>query len=58
MTAAKRDIRVSRFVGDLLRTLLQQDADYQAATRRDLARKARRLRPRNAKYPSRDELPD
>ena len=58
VAAAQRDMSVSRFVGDVLRAMMQQEEDYEAAMQRDLARKAKRLKPRNAKYPGRDELHD
>jgi len=58
VAAAQRDMSVSRFVGEILRTMMQQEEDYEAAMQRDLVRKAIRLKPRSAKYPRRDDLHD
>ena len=58
VAAAQRDVSVSRFVGDLLRATMQDEEAYEGAMQRDLARRAKRLKPRGARYPRRDELHD
>lgn len=54
--AAERNTSVARLVGDLLRQHMQSEARYEAARRRFMGRKPRRLS--RGSYPSREELHD
>ena len=58
VAAAERDVSVSRFVGDLLREKMAEEEAYELALQRNLARKARRLKAKGQRYPSREELHD
>ena len=58
VAAAQRDMSVSRFVGEVLRAMMQQEEEYEAAMRRELARAAKPLKSKRARYPRRDELHD
>jgi hypothetical protein len=54
--AAERDTSVSRLVGELLREKMREDHGYEAAMREYLARPARKLKKREARYPRRADL--
>lgn len=56
VAAAERDMSVSRFVAEILRARMKEDEAYDAAMQRNLARKAKPLKAKNGRYPSRDEL--
>lgn len=53
--AAQRGVSLSRALSDLLREKMEGEASYQAAMRRDLARKPVALSG-GRRYPSRDEI--
>ena len=52
--AAERNTSVARLVGDLLRQHMETESRYEAARRRFMGRKPRRLS--RGRYPSREEL--
>ena len=54
--AAERNTSVARLVGELLRQHMETESRYEAARRRFMARKPRRLS--RGRYPSREELHD
>ena len=54
--AAEQNTSVARLVGELLRRHMQCESQYEAARRRFMSRKPRRLS--RGPYPSRDELHD
>ena len=54
--AAEENTSVARLVGELLRRQMKNERGYQAARRRFLAVKPRRLS--QGRYPSRDEVHD
>jgi hypothetical protein len=54
--AAERNTSVSKLVGELLRRHMKDEKAYDAAMKRYLARKPRRLKPRGKRYPGRKEL--
>jgi plasmid stability protein len=54
--AAEKNTSVARFVGDLLRQHMETEGRYEAARRRFMGRKPKRLS--RGPYPSRDELHD
>jgi hypothetical protein len=56
--AAKHNTSVSRIVGELLRARMQELRDYDAAMRRFLAKKPKRLDRAGASYATRAELHD
>jgi hypothetical protein len=56
VAAAEKDVSVSRFVGDLLRAKMEEDEAYEAARQRSVARRPRRMKSPDERYPSRDEL--
>jgi hypothetical protein len=54
--AAEQNTSVARLVGDLLRQHMQSEARYEAARRRFMGRKPRKLS--RGRYPSREALHD
>jgi hypothetical protein len=56
--AAIRETSVSRLVGEILKQERLQDADYQSAMTRFLAREPETLKMADAKYPERERLYD
>lgn len=58
MAAAERDMSLSRFVAELLRTAMDSDSDYEAARKAFFARPLRPLRGPGERLPTRDELYD
>jgi hypothetical protein len=56
--AAKHNTSVSRIVGELLRTRMQELRDYEAAMRRFLAKKPTRLDRGAGYYAKREDLHD
>ncbi len=54
--AAKRDVSVSRFLGELLSERRERAEGYDAAGARFLSRPARPLRGRGTRLPTRDEV--
>jgi plasmid stability protein len=56
--AAKRDMSVSRYIGEVLRRELRHDEDYEAAYRAWRARKPFPLKGSPRPYPKREELYD
>jgi hypothetical protein len=54
--AAEKNTSVARLVGDLLRKHMETESRYEAARRRFMGRKPKRLS--RGPYPSRDELHD
>lgn len=56
--AARRDVSVSRMIGELLREWLRSEQGYDAAMKDFLSRPSKRLRTRRSRFPTRDELHD
>lgn len=56
--AAKRDMSVSRYIGEILRKELRHDEDYEAAYRAWRAQKPFPLKGPPEPYPKREELYD
>ena len=56
--AAKRDMSVSRYIGEVLRRELRHDEDYETAYRAWRARKPFPLKGSPQPYPGREELYD
>jgi hypothetical protein len=54
--AARRDTSVSAFLSEILEERMEQTAGYEDSMREFLARGPRRLKPRGAPYPSRDQV--
>lgn len=55
--AARRNMSLSRFVGDVLHTRMRESQEYEQAMRRFFAAQSRNLSG-GERYPSRDELHD
>ena len=53
--AARRNVSLSRFVGELLQRQLVETREYELAMRRSLARKPVRMRREASPYPTREE---
>ena len=53
--AARRNVSLSRFVGELLQRQLVATREYELAMRRSLARKPVRMRRDGSPYPTREE---
>lgn len=58
MWAARHNSSVSRLVGELLTARMREETAYDAAMKRYLGKKPRRLRKQTTRYPQRDELYD
>ncbi|HVW32842.1 MAG TPA: hypothetical protein VHL53_09920 [Acidimicrobiia bacterium] len=56
--AARRDMSVSKLLGEVLREKMRGDASYEAAMTAFLGRQPTRLRKRRSAYPTRDEIHD
>ena len=56
--AARRNMSVSRFVGELLRERMSESREYEEAMRRFLGKQPVRLKGGRARYATRDELHD
>lgn len=54
--AAEREMSLSRFVGELLQSRMEESTAYGAAMRRYLSKKAAKLKRPGASYPRRDEI--
>lgn len=56
--AARRDMSLSRFVGELLHKTMRESREYEMAMQRYLAKKPAKLKPPGATYPSRESVND
>lgn len=56
--AARRQMSLSRFLGEMLHGKMRESREYESAMRSYLARKPVRLKGAGERYPSRDELHD
>ena len=56
--AARRNVSLSRYVGELLRQSMRESREYEEAMRRFLDRKPVRLKRSGEHYPTREELYD
>ena len=56
--AARRDVSVSRLVGELLKEYLRSERSYDSAMKDFLSRRPTRLRAGRTKYPAREALHD
>jgi hypothetical protein len=56
--AARRNLSLSRFVGELLEKTMRESREYERAMRQYLGREPIPLKSTRARYPSRDELYD
>lgn len=56
--AAARETSVSRLVGEILRSHMLAQDDYDAAMRRYLSKKPSKLKGRRTPYPARDDVHD
>jgi hypothetical protein len=56
--AARRNMSLSRFVGELLEKTMRESREYERAMRQYLAREPLALKSPRARYPSRDKLYD
>jgi hypothetical protein len=56
--AARRDMSLSRFVGELLHKTMQESREYETAMQRYLAKKPVKLKRAGTPYPSRESLND
>lgn len=54
--AAKRNMSLSRFLGELLHKTMRESQEYESAMQRYLERKPWRLKSADAGYPSREEV--
>ncbi|MFO1467862.1 MAG: hypothetical protein U1F35_15715 [Steroidobacteraceae bacterium] len=56
--AARRNMSLSRFLGELLHNRMRESREYERAMRRYLGRKPAHLSNPDTPYPTRDELHD
>jgi hypothetical protein len=56
--AARRDMSLSRFLGELLHKTMQESREYENAMQRYLARKPARLKSAASRYPKREDVND
>ena len=56
--AAKRDMSLSRFVGELLHRTMQESREYETAMQRYLARKPVKLKRAGTSYLTREDVND
>ncbi|MEX0977023.1 MAG: hypothetical protein WDZ50_08005 [Woeseia sp.] len=56
--AARKNLSLSRFVGELLETTMRESREYERAMRRYLGREPAPLKRGRTRYPSRDKLYD
>ncbi|HLB14395.1 MAG TPA: CopG family transcriptional regulator [Burkholderiales bacterium] len=56
--AARRNVSLSRYVGELLRQHMRESREYEEAMRRFLDRKPVKLKHSGERYPTREELYD
>lgn len=56
--AARRNMSLSRFLGELLHSRMRESRDYERAMRRYLGKKPVRISTPGQPYPTRDELHD
>jgi hypothetical protein len=56
--AARQDMSLSKFVGELLERTMRESREYQRAMRSYLSRKPKALKKRSTKYPIREDLHD
>jgi hypothetical protein len=56
--AARHDISLSRFVGELLQKTMRESREYERAMREYLARRPTELKRGRARYPARETLHD
>lgn len=54
--AARLDMSLSRYVGELLERTMHESREYERAMREYLARRPAKLKKRGSRYPTRDEL--
>lgn len=56
--AARRQMSLSRYVGDVLERTMRESREYERAMREYLARQPAKLKKRGARYPTRSDLYD
>ena len=56
--AAKRNMSLSRFLGELLHKTMRESQEYESAMRRYLRREPQQLKASDATYPSREDVND
>ena len=56
--AARRDMSLSRFIGEVLHETMRESREYEVAMQRYLARKPVRLKGAQEHYPTRESLHD
>ena len=56
--AARRNISLSRFLGELLEKTMRESREYERAMRQYLSGEPAPLKRRKSRYPSRDEVHD
>lgn len=56
--AAKKNVSLSRYVGELLHERMRESREYEESMRRFLAQKPVKLKGRGGRYPTRDETHD
>jgi hypothetical protein len=54
--AARQEMSLSRYVGELLEKTMRESREYERAMQRYLAQAPTKLKKRGARYPSREEL--
>lgn len=54
--AARHDMSLSRFLGELLHKTMQESQAYESAMKQYLAKKPVRLKSSQARYPSREDV--
>lgn len=54
--AAEQETSISKLVGEMLREKMLQEKTYQAAMRRYLSQKPKRLKEHSSRYPRREDL--
>lgn len=54
--AARQDMSLSRYVGELLEKTMRESREYERAMQRYLSRPLTKLKKRGSVYPSREEL--
>lgn len=54
--AARRNMSLSRFLGELLRKTMHESREYETAMQRYLAKDAVRMKKSGSRYPSREDV--
>lgn len=54
--AARRNMSLSRFLGELLHKTMRESQEYESAMQRFLERQPQRLKSADASYPSREDV--